>query len=202
MTMAAKCPGAVGVRTPTIITKKCPECGREVEILSNEMQTRCTKCGFTIYNNLESCVQWCKHARECVGEEVYKKLKRKRIAFVCLGNAARSQMAEALARKLSNRPNVEFVSMGTNPAREVDPRALEVLKEANIIWQGKPKGIQDKEPIDVVVTMGYEVECPVIPCSKRIDWDILDPKGKDVEDYRKMLGIIKEKVMELLKEVD
>jgi arsenate reductase len=111
-------------------------------------------------------------------------------------------MAEALARKLSNRPNIEFVSMGTHPAREVDPKVLEVLREANIIWQGKPKGIQDKEPIDVVVTMGCEVECPVIPGAKRIDWDIPDPKGKDTEDYRKTLAIIKEKVKELLKEVD
>jgi protein-tyrosine-phosphatase len=200
--MFDKCPGAVGVRTPTIITKKCPECGREVEIFSNEMQTRCTKCGFTIYNDLESCVQWCKYAVECVGEEVYKKLKKKRIAFVCLGNAARSQMAEALARKLSKRPNIEFVSMGTQPAREVDPKALEVLRQENIIWQGKSKGLQDKEPIDVLVTMGCEVECPVIPGAKRIDWDIPDPKGKDIEDYRKTLGIIKEKVIELLKEVD
>jgi arsenate reductase len=111
-------------------------------------------------------------------------------------------MAEALAKKLSNRPNIEFVSMGTQPAREVDPKALEVLRQENIIWHGKPKGLQDKEPIDVVVTMGCEVECPVIPGAKRIDWDIPDPRGKDIEDYRKMLGTIKEKVMELLKEVN
>lgn len=146
-------------------------------------------------------MQWCKYARECVGEEVYKKLKRKRIAFVCLENASRSQMAEALARKLSNRSNIEFVSMGTHPAREVDPKTLEVLRKENIIWHGKPKGIQDKEPIDVVVTMGCEVACPVIPGAKRIDWDIPDPKGKGIEDYRRTLKTIKEKVAELLREV-
>ena len=199
--MFDKCPGAVGIRTPTIIIKKCPECGREVEIFSNEMQTKCSKCGFTIYNDLESCVQWCQYAKECVGEEMYKKLKKKRIAFVCLGNSARSQMAEALARKLSKSPNIEFVSMGTHPEQEVDPKALEVLREENIIWRSKPKGVQDKEPIDVVVTMGCEVECPTIQDAKRIDWDIPDPHGKDIEDYRKTLSIIKEKVTELLKEV-
>jgi len=199
--MFDKCPGAVGIRTPTIIIKKCPECSREVEIFSNEMQTQCSKCGFTIYNDLESCVQWCQYAKECVGEEVYKELKKKRIAFVCLGNSARSQMAEALARKLSNGPNIEFVSMGTHPEREVDPRALEVLREENITWHGKPKGVQDKEPIDVVVAMGCEVACPAIPDARRIDWDIPDPSGKDMEGYRETLSIIKEKVTELLKEV-
>jgi len=200
--MFDKCPRAAGIRTPTIITKKCPECGREVEIFSNEMQTRCSNCGFTIYNDLESCVQWCKYAIECVGEELYKKLNKKRIAFICLGNACRSQMAEALAKRLSNRSNIEFVSMGTHPAQEVDSKALEVLREENIIWHGKPRGVQDKEPIDVVVTMGCEVACPVIPDAKRIDWDIPDPRGKDIEDYRKTLGVIKEKVTALLKEVD
>ena len=199
--MFDKCPGAVGIRTPTIIIKECPECGREVEILSNEMQTKCTKCGFTIYNDLESCVQWCQYAKECVGEEAYKKLKKKRIAFVCLGNSARSQMAEALARKLSNSPNIEFVSMGTRPEREVDPKALEVLREADITWRGKPKGVQDKEPIDVVVTMGCDVACPSVPDARRIDWDIPDPSGKDIEGYRETLSIIKGKVTELLKEV-
>ena len=200
--MFDKCPGAANIRTPTIKVKKCPECGREVEIFSHEMMVKCSKCGFTIYNDLASCVQWCKYAEECVGEEMYKQLKKKRIAFVCVGNSCRSQMAEALARKLSKRPNLEFVSMGTNPAQQVDPKTLEVLKEEKIIWRGKPKAIQDKEPIDVVVTMGCEVECPVIPAVKRIDWDIADPHGQDIETYRRTMAIIKEKVTELLEEID
>ena len=199
--MFDKCPGAVHIRTPVIKVKKCPECGREVEIFSNEMQTRCSKCGFTIYNDLESCVQWCKYAVECVGEELYQRLKKKRIAFVCSGNSCRSQMAEALARKLSDRSNLEFVSMGTNPAEEVAPEALQVLKEEGIMWRGKPKGVQDKEPVDIVVSMGCEVACPAIPGAKRIDWDIEDPRGKGIEAYRKTLAIIKEKVTELLKEI-
>ncbi|MBE0431196.1 MAG: arsenate reductase ArsC [Dehalococcoidia bacterium] len=133
---------------------------------------------------------------------MYKKLKKKRIAFVCVGNSCRSQMAEALAKKLSDRPNLEFVSMGTDPAQQVDPKALAVLKEEGIIWRGKPKTIQDKEPIDIVVTMGCEVECPIIPATKRIDWDIADPLGKDIETYRQTLAVTKEKVTGLLKEID
>ena len=74
--MFEKCPGAVGIRTPTIKTKKCPECGEKVEMLSNELQTNCPKCGFTIFDDVASCVQWCKYAEECVGTEMYKKLKK------------------------------------------------------------------------------------------------------------------------------
>jgi len=75
--MFDQCPGAAHIRTPTLEIKKCPQCGEEVEIFSNEMQVECGNCGLTIYNDLESCVQWCKYAKECVGEELYKKLMKK-----------------------------------------------------------------------------------------------------------------------------
>jgi arsenate reductase (thioredoxin) len=200
--MFDKCPGAAHIRTPIIKVKTCPQCGNEIEIFSNEMQTQCRKCGRTVFNDLESCVQWCEYAEECVGEEMYRKLKKKRIAFVCVGNSCRSQMAEAVAKKLNERPNLEFVSMGTDPEEKVAPEALEVLREEGIIWRGKPKGIQDKDPIDIVVTMGCEVDCPYVPGAKRIAWDIEDPRGKGIEAYRKALSTIKEKVTELLKEIE
>ena len=75
--MLDKCPGATIVLMPTIKLKNCPECGEEVEIVSTDMQTKCPKCGFTIYNDLASCIQWCEYAKECVGEEVYERLKKK-----------------------------------------------------------------------------------------------------------------------------
>jgi len=73
--MFDKCPGAGNIRTPTLKIKKCPECGGEVEIFSIDFSAKCKGCGFTIYEDLESCIQWCKYAEKCVGEEVYKKLK-------------------------------------------------------------------------------------------------------------------------------
>jgi len=199
--MFYRCPGTADLRTLTIKIKRCPECGKEVEIFSDEMRVKCNNCGFIIYNDLQSCVQWCRYAKECVGEELYNKLRKKRIAFVCVENSCRSQIAEALAKELCDRPDLEFVSGGTHPADEVDQKALEVLQEEGIKWRGKPKTIP-REPIDVVITMGCDVVCPVIPGAKKIDWDIPDPKGKDIEEYRKTLRIIKEKVMELLKEVE
>jgi NADH pyrophosphatase NudC (nudix superfamily) len=74
--MFDKCPGMQTVLIPTIKLKKCPHCGQEIEVVSTDMKTNCTECGFTIYNNAASCVQWCEHARECVGEDVYQKLKK------------------------------------------------------------------------------------------------------------------------------
>lgn len=200
--MFDKCPGAAHIRTPTIKIKKCPECGEDVEIFSTDVKVECSKCGFTVYNDLQSCIQWCKYARECVGEELYKKLKKKTVVFLCVENACRSQIAEALAKKLCNRPNLEFVSAGTHPANEVDQKALEVLREEGIIWRGKPKIVPDKEPVDVVVTMGCEVECPAISGARIIAWDIPEPKGKDIGEYRGILPIIKEKISELLKEME
>ncbi|MDY6965123.1 MAG: hypothetical protein SVM80_04030 [Halobacteriota archaeon] len=72
--MIDKCPGASDIRSPTIQIKKCPECGSEVEIFTDEMQAKCDRCGFTVYNDLQSCIKWCKYAIECVGEETYNRL--------------------------------------------------------------------------------------------------------------------------------
>ncbi len=74
--MFDKCPGAANIGTPTLSIKKCPECGKEVEVFSTDVEVMCSNCGFTVYNDLESCIQWCKYAEECVGEEQYKKLKK------------------------------------------------------------------------------------------------------------------------------
>jgi len=76
MTLIDKCPGTINIRTPTIEIKKCPECGEEVEIFSDEMKAVCENCGFIIYNDLQSCIEWCRYARECIGEELYSRLKK------------------------------------------------------------------------------------------------------------------------------
>lgn len=74
--MRDKCGGSANLRTPILKVKRCPECDADMEIFSTDIETRCGKCGFIIYNELESCIQWCKYAKECVGEELYKKLKK------------------------------------------------------------------------------------------------------------------------------
>ncbi len=60
--------------TPTITEKKCPNCGHTIEVFSTDTEVVCDHCGFTVYNDALSCVQWCKYAKLCVGEETYRKL--------------------------------------------------------------------------------------------------------------------------------
>ena len=73
--MFSGCHGMDKMKTPTIDEKICPQCGNEVEIFSTDTTVTCDKCGFVIYNDIQSCVQWCKYAELCVGPELYKKLK-------------------------------------------------------------------------------------------------------------------------------
>lgn len=72
------CPGARNLKTPTLTIKKCPQCGEEVEVFSNDTRVPCGNCGFVIFNDTLSCIQWCKFAKECVGEEMYRKYYQKR----------------------------------------------------------------------------------------------------------------------------
>jgi DNA-directed RNA polymerase subunit RPC12/RpoP len=71
--MFDKCPGIADQKTPTLTLKTCPKCGEEVEVFSNDLKVACS-CGFIIFNDVVSCVQWCKYAKECVGEEMYNSL--------------------------------------------------------------------------------------------------------------------------------
>ncbi|MEW6181557.1 MAG: hypothetical protein AB1500_00045 [Bacillota bacterium] len=74
--MLDHCPGGGAIRTPTLEIKKCPRCGSEVELFSNDAGVKCDGCGLAIYNNLQSCIQWCKYARLCFGDEEYEKIKQ------------------------------------------------------------------------------------------------------------------------------
>jgi hypothetical protein len=73
------CPGAANISgTPTLKIKSCPECGGEVEVFSTDLQVPCPKCGFVVYNDIQSCIKWCRYARECVGDEMFEKLTEKK----------------------------------------------------------------------------------------------------------------------------
>ena len=61
-------------KTPTIIEKVCPQCGHEIELFSIDTQMPCEHCGFIAYNDTLSCVQWCEHARKCVGDELCEQM--------------------------------------------------------------------------------------------------------------------------------
>lgn len=72
------CPGASRLKVPTITEKICPNCGAVIELFSTDVSVACDKCSFVAYNDLQSCVQWCAHAEECIGTEMYNKLVKNR----------------------------------------------------------------------------------------------------------------------------
>ena len=131
----------------------------------------------------------------------------KKALFVCVENAGRSQMAEAIARSYG----IDATSAGTIPATKVNPTVIEAMKERGFnLSSTKPKLLTPQmiEAADYVVTMGCRVEdvCPrplIVRMEKKlVDWHIEDPKGKPIEDVRKIRSEIEERVIELLKKPD
>ena len=72
------CAGRCNLGTPTLRIVKCPECGSEVELFSTDVRVRCDNCGYEVYNDINLCVMWCRHAEECIGTEMYNRLVRDR----------------------------------------------------------------------------------------------------------------------------
>ena len=70
------CAGKSALGTPTLKIVKCPKCGEDIELFSTDVKAKCYKCGFEVFNDINLCVQWCEHAEECVGTEMYNKLVR------------------------------------------------------------------------------------------------------------------------------
>jgi arsenate reductase len=131
-------------------------------------------------------------------------LDMKKIVFVCVENARRSQMAQGFAEVLG-KGKLEVYSAGSRPSSQVDPLVIEVMREKGINLSGKhPKSLNDLPPaeMDFLVTMGCEETCPAVLAKKIIDWEIPDPKGKSIEVFREVRDLIEEKVRTLLKEIE
>src|SRR5436190_13996165 len=126
------------------------------------------------------------------------------VLFVCLHNAGRSQMSQALfERAAAGRHTAD--SAGTRPGEHVHPEVVEVMREEGIdLSQRRPRRLEREaaEAADVVVTMGCGDECPYIPGKRYVDWDLPDPKGRPVEEVREIRDEIKLRVGELLVELD
>jgi arsenate reductase (thioredoxin) len=124
---------------------------------------------------------------------------KKKVAFICVHNSCRSQMAEGWMKELGS-DIFEAYSAGTENYPEVKPLAVEVMKEAEVDIGGQyPKLLKDMpEEVDYLITMGCNVVCPYIPNKEMEDWGIEDPSGGPIEDYRVARDIIKEKVIDLI----
>ncbi len=127
----------------------------------------------------------------------------KKILFVCVENAGRSQMAQGFAETFG-KGKVEVYSAGSRPASQINPLAIEVMKEKSIDLSGRlPKGLNDLPPVemDYLITMGCEETCPAVPTKTIIEWQIPDPKGKPIDEVRRIRDVLEAKVKTLLEEV-
>lgn len=127
-----------------------------------------------------------------------------RALFVCLHNAGRSQMSEALFTRAAEGRH-EARSAGTEPADRVHPEVIEAMAELGIdVADRKPHKLtrEDAEWADVVVTMGCGDKCPYIPGKRYLDWDLPDPKGQALEAVRATRDEIERRVKELAAELD
>jgi arsenate reductase len=124
--------------------------------------------------------------------------------FVCLHNAGRSQMSEALFTRAAAGRH-EARSAGTTPGERVHPEVVEAMTELGIDLAGRiPRKLtrEDAEWADVVVTMGCGDECPYVPGVRYVDWDLPDPKGQPVDAVRATREEIAHRVEALIAELD
>ena len=123
------------------------------------------------------------------------------ILFLCIHNAGRSQMAAGFARAIGG---VDVYSGGSEPADSVNPAAVEVMAEVGIDIAGyQPQRFTDEllSKVDMVVTMGCGDTCPYIPGKRYVDWPLDDPKGRPVDEVRRIRDEIKSRVEELVSQL-
>jgi arsenate reductase len=126
-------------------------------------------------------------------------MEKLKVAFVCIHNSCRSQMAEGFGKTLLT-DYFDVYSAGTEDYPQVKQGAVDVMKEIDIdLSEQYPKLLSDiPEKLDLLITMGCGVECPFVPTRFREDWGLVDPSGGPIEGFRNTRDIIKSKVEELL----
>lgn len=125
---------------------------------------------------------------------------KKKVLFVCIGNACRSQMAEGYARALG-RDVLEPYSAGSKPAGFVAEEAIEAMREEGIdISDHYSKGFADLpvKDFDYIITMACQDTCPYLPAKEQLHWDIPDPIGRGPVFFRQVRDQIKENVLALI----
>ena len=126
-------------------------------------------------------------------------MRKPNVAFICVHNSCRSQMAEALGKKLSADTFASY-SAGTETKPQINQDAVRLMKQVHGIDMEKEqysKLLSELPEIDIVITMGCNVQCPFLPCKHREDWGLDDPSGKEDEAFLYTMQRIEEKVLGL-----
>ena len=127
-------------------------------------------------------------------------MPKTKIAFICVHNSCRSQMAEAFGKAYLSE-KYDCYSAGTETKPQINGDAVRIMKEHFDIDMKNQysKLISDIPTPYIVITMGCNVSCPNIPCKERCDWGLDDPTGKNDEEFIKTANLIKEKVLDLMR---
>lgn len=124
---------------------------------------------------------------------------KKKVAFICVHNSCRSQMAEAIG-KIFGGDVFESYSAGTETKPEINQDAVRIIKDlykVNMNETQKSKLLTDIPKIDIAIKMGCNVVCPYLPAKHTEDWGLDDPTGKSDEEFIKTAKVIEEKIKDL-----
>lgn len=127
-----------------------------------------------------------------------------KVAFICVHNSCRSQIAEALGKHLA-ADAFESYSAGTEIKPQINQDAVRLMKQLygiDMEVTQRSKLLSDIPPVDIVVTMGCNVECPYLPCKHREDWGLDDPTGKNDGEFIKVIRLIECKILSLKKRLN
>lgn len=127
----------------------------------------------------------------------------KKVAFVCVHNSCRSQIAEALGKLLA-ADVFESCSAGTQITPNINQDAVRLMKQlygVDMVQSQRSKLLDEILPVDVVITMGCNVQCPLLPCERREDWGLEDPTGQPDEVFLHTIRTIEKKILQLKAEL-
>lgn len=130
-------------------------------------------------------------------------MKKPNVAFICVHNSCRSQMAEALGKKLAADVFGSF-SAGTETKPWVNQDAVRLMKQVHGVDMEETqysKLLSELPEIDIVITMGCNVQCPFLPCRHREDWGLDDPSGKSDDEFLTTMHLIEEKILDLKRRI-
>lgn len=130
--------------------------------------------------------------------------QKPKVAFVCVHNSCRSQIAEALGKLLA-ADVFDSYSAGTETKTQINPDAVRLMKQlysVDLEREQYSKRLDEIPPVDIVITMGCNVSCPSLPCQYREDWGLDDPTGKGDDVFSEVIRSIEKKVLDLKRRVD
>lgn len=130
-------------------------------------------------------------------------MDKPKVGFICVHNSCRSQMAEALGKHFA-RDVFESYSAGTAIRSEINQDAVRLIQDLYGIDMNKTqrsKLIEEIPELDVVITMGCNVDCPTLPCKRREDWGLEDPTGKSDEEFKLVISEIEQRIKNLAQEL-